>query len=255
MLKSFLDKYKEGAAEAAIVPQELDPRVAAGGEAIKRKGERTMVEAKAEYLSHLPSVLKVIAISGTYSQSFADFSKKLIGITTLNYTGVVDQLTAAINERSSRDSFSNQEYEMLLDELNKLKIELGASVLSTPHFSSDDQASQVPIKTAVKMLIERTFGNDLYALTTRVAASKAAFESKYDGEQFPVIVYNYNSGPTQFLPVPVRAAAIEQIIDENDVKGALHGINSSLKGLLSHLNPKPIKNNKQKPIQNNETQE
>jgi hypothetical protein len=245
MLKEILERYKDAKAQANIVPEEMAPAVSAGGFALKRNGQRLMRESEAEYLDYIPKILKVIALSGDYSKQFSDIATRLSGIITYDFTGLVDELTNAIKSRSHRPNFSNQEYEMLMDELNKLKVELGIQSLANPEFSTNDKAANLPIRESVQLLIDRTFGNDLYALAAIRRISKQAFEKKFAGENFPVIIYNHRNSPTQFLPVPVRAADIDSEVTEKDVAGALHGINSSLKGILNDLKPKQTKKPKE----------
>lgn len=246
MLKQILSELKDALAEASVAPELTDPKVQAGAFAIKRNAERRVEELTKQYKNEVQSTIKIIAIVGKYGEDFANIAESKYKTITHNYLSVLEQLSDAIKNRTPRDTFASQEYWMLLDELNKIKYRYEIEVLPAPQLNTDDHNANTDIRTAVKDLLERTMGNDLYAVTALKQICDKAFNAKSSAEILPVVVYNYQPTESLFLPQPVGTIEINNPVTEESVKEALIEIKEKLSG---NIITKP---KKQKPQITNE---
>jgi len=202
MLKELLDQIKELTAESNIEPEAVAPSVRAGTEAIKRNAIRNLAEKKAEYLQLVPNHFGVIAVTGDSGEEFAREATN-IGYLALNYEEVNKRLAKAINARSAKGEFYSPEYWAMIEELTNIKSDLKAQSLPVPNFKTDEAGRFASIDDAVKTLIERELGTELYALYTRKLAAEKALELKFHGDLIPIIVYNYKEGNGWALPSPI----------------------------------------------------
>jgi hypothetical protein len=237
MLKEILKELRDAESEAAIEPELTNPNVQAGAFAIKRNAERRIAELTEQYKSAVQSSIKVIALTGEYSKSFADIAESKYQTITHNYLGVLNRISDAIKDRTPRDTFAAQEYWMLLDELNKIKYHYGIEVLPAPQLSTDDHNRQQDISGAVKDLIERTMGSDLYAVVAQKELSTKAFNARSAATILPVIIYNYQDTNSSFLPQPVGSIEINEPVTDESVKDALIQIREKLTGETTNKQP------------------
>ena len=232
MLKKILSELKDAQAEASLSPELTDPRVQAGAFAIKRNAENRVAELSKEYKDAVWASIKVIAVSGKHGQEFAQLANQSTKTVIHDYLSPTKNLAAAIKNRTPRDTFSAQEYWMLLDELNKLKNKYEIEVLPAPQINTDDHNRNQDIDGAVTDLIERTMGNDLYAVLARKELSDLVFETKSQSDIIPVIVYNYKPTESMFLPQPVVSITVNDPVTPESVKTALSDIKNTLAGSL-----------------------
>lgn len=238
MLKEILKELKDAESEALIEPELTDPRVQAGAFAIKRNAERRIEELTKQYKDAIQASIKVIALTGEYSKDFANIAENQYQTITHDYLGVLNHISNAIKDRTPRDTFAAQEYWMLLDELNKIKYQYGIEVLPAPQLNTDDHNRQQDISGAVKDLIERTMGSDLYAVVANKELSTKAFNARSSAEILPVVIYNYQPTNSSFLPQPLGSIEINEPVTDESVRDTLLQIKEKLAGNMTKPQPK-----------------
>jgi hypothetical protein len=122
-LRELLTQIQEKRAESRIDVSTLAPGVQAAAEGLRANAETDAVKLEDQYTTLAAKKCAIVAVNGTNAKAFADLAA-VAGWATIDYVALVERLANNVAKRSGRDDFSNQEFWMFVDELNKLKMDI-----------------------------------------------------------------------------------------------------------------------------------
>lgn len=231
-LVNILEQLKDKKAEAAIIPEEADPSVRAGVEAIQRNAVEAVKQLERAYSDEVINHVAVLGVSGPYAAEFASVADKAVKVITVDFQAIVERLTNNLQQRNSGPSFNQHVYFTLMDELNKVKLELGISRMPQIKISNgSDSMFDRPIKEAVAAVLSSNYGNELFEAYTRNLVSRAAYQAEFSGAKLPVVVYNYTGTTnTSLFPSPVMTFDASSQPTQASVKSALSSFKQAVTG-------------------------
>lgn len=230
MLKDILKKLSDKEAEAAINPEDVDPRVRAGVEAIVRNAKVDLVTIQKEYKEAVMDNVVLIAINGDYSKQFAEIAESM-GALTINFNEVNENLVKSLESAQLGDVYTSNMHFALLGELSRIRLKYDIVTLPTPMVNNyNDNVYDQPIDVAVRRLIDKNYGTSLQSAVTRREIGRKALEARFSGKKLPVVIYNLLLRvDTRFLPDPSADISANSIPNETVVKKKL----TEVKNLLS----------------------
>lgn len=231
-IKQLIEDIKGKRAEAAIRPEDADPRVRAGVEAMARNANRDLPALEQRYKDAVMSHAVIIAVSGPGAEEFAKIAKYAFHTAIVDYTSVATRLTQRVIARGARKEFSSQEYFIALDELNHVKVECNIVKLPTPEVNCPTApVYDQPVDVAIRRLIENNYGGQLYSVVSRNDIGVAALASEFVGKMLPVVLYNFKEGLDEsVIPRPLVVIAAPKDVTEAFVKEQLDIVKSKLSG-------------------------
>lgn len=244
-LKELLDTYQEKEAESKILPEDVDPKVRAGVEALVRNATAALPQLADYYRDAVIAYTVVIGITGKTAKEFAQAAESL-GAIALDFNQVVDRIVKNVKGRAVGDIYNSDAHFKVIDELSKLRLEYNMVQLPTPRVNAyNDGIYESPIEVGVPILLSKNYGSALQSAVTRREIGKRALEAKFTGQQLPVVVYNLNEDlDTRFLPAPITSIKSDGVISAAQVKKQL----SQIKKLLNeqtngvHANTNEVEN-------------
>jgi hypothetical protein len=232
-LKELISQIEDKRAEAALSVEDSDPRVRAGVEATIRNAVRALEQLETDYKDAVIPSAVLIAVEGNGSKEFADTARIAFDTPAVDYEGVTNRIIKSVKERSGRSEFNTQEFFMVLDELNKIKLEYGILSLPTPRVNAGvDKVYNFPIEEAIRTLLKVNYDEQLNSVVTRREIGKLALGMKFVGKNLPVVVYNYRGSlDEQYLPRPlVTVTATLADVNKDFVKEVLTQVKNRLTG-------------------------
>ncbi len=224
-LKELLKEISEKEAESRISPEEADPRVRAGVEAMQKNALASLTPLKQEYKNSALSHAVIIAVSGAESKEFAEITSKKTKVLTLDYQLFKNKIVERLQERGAGGLYTQHAHLMLWDEMNKARLEYGFLRLPQPHASYIDGIFDQELSSSVATLFEKNYGSSLYSAVSRVEIGNLALSSQFSGDKFPVVLYNYTgSFDGNFLPAPVKTVEANDKVTERFVKQVLNEV-------------------------------
>jgi hypothetical protein len=233
-LKELVDQYTDKAAEANIIPEETDPRVRAGVEALVRNAKQELPIIQRKYAEAVLGNVVLIAVSGTNSEKFAKEAEKL-GAISVDFLSVYKKISERLSGRAVGPTYTTDVHFKLLDELSKIRLEYDVVRLPNPMINAySDGIYDAPINDALLSLFEKNYGSSLYSAATRRDIGKEAFEKRFTGKLLPVIVYNYTGAiDTQMLPAPAATFAADKSVTSKQVSKLLTQVKNTVNGKTS----------------------
>lgn len=235
-LKERISQIEEKRAEAALSVEDSDPRVRAGVEATIRNAIQTLEQLETDYKDAVIPMAALIAIEGDGSKEFANTARIAFDTPTVDYEGVTNRIIDNVRTRSGRNEFTTQEFFLVLDELNKIKLEYGILSLPVPRVNAgSDRVYNCSIEEAVRNLLKINYDEQLNSVVTRREIGKLALSMKFSGKNLPVVVYNYRGSlDEQYLPRPlVTVSANLAEVNKDYVKEVLTQVKNRLTGSTS----------------------
>jgi hypothetical protein len=232
-LKELISKIEEKRAEAAVSPEDADPRVRAGVESVVRNAKRELETLEAQYKEAVLANVVIIAIEGEGSKEFADTARIAFEVPTVNYRGAIDRVTDSVKARSSRVDFGTQEFFMVLDELNKLKLDYNFLQLPAPKVNpAIDQVYDRPVATAIENIIKTNYDEELSSAVARRDIGTLALKLKFAGKHLPVVLYGYGGSLNEsLLPRPIATVSVKSDeVTKDFVKDVLTQVKTRLGG-------------------------
>jgi hypothetical protein len=233
-LKELVDQYTDKAAEAAVIPEETDPRVRAGVEALVRNAKQELPLIQRKYSEAVMSNIVLIAVSGANSEKFAQEAEKL-GAVSVDFLSVYKKIAERLAQRAVGPTYTTDAHFKLLDELSKIRLEYDVVRLPNPMINAySDGIYDAPINDALLALFEKNYGSSLYSAAARRDIGKEAFEKKFTGKLLPVILYNYNGAiDAQMLPAPAATFVADKAVTSKQVSKLLTQVKNTLNGKTS----------------------
>ena len=227
-LKELLTKVQEKRAESRIDISTLAPGVQSTAEGLRNNAIADTARLEDEYKTLAAKKCAIVAVNGAKAKEFADLAAKT-GWATFDYKALIERLAQSVIKRAGRDDFSSQEFWMLVDELNKLKLEY--KLLSLPMPKIDHSKKTIfglPCREAVLEILVSNYANALFAATCFREIGQAALNGEFVGTTLPVILYNCDGEngevDNSFLPSPVSSVTVESEPDAAFVASILESI-------------------------------
>jgi hypothetical protein len=111
---------------------------------------------------------------------------------------------------------------MVMDELNKIKMNYKQSHLPLFQAQFDGVSSGGGIKEGLLVQITKQYGGKLYSIVTKGDVGVKALEMGFTGKKLPVILYNYIVPlDTKLLPEPVAVFSVDSKPTKKSVKDKL----------------------------------
>jgi hypothetical protein len=224
-LKELLLQIAEKDAETRINPEDADPRVRQGVEAIKRNAEIQVGEIKNQYKDIVIGHAVIIAVQGPGSAKFAELATKKVKVQALDYKLISQQITQNLLARGHTGPYNQNAHMMLWDEMNRARIKYGFIRLPQPQAHYTDGVFDATVDYALDFIFEKNYGSSLYSSVTRREIGELALKNRFDGEKLPVVLYNYTGAfDPMFLPAPVLTVTAEEDVTERFVKSTLNEV-------------------------------
>lgn len=232
-LKAILDELRDARATAKIVLEDVDPRVRAGVEGQVRQSQVRIKQIEDKYRNESVRTMYVVGLTGEHS---ADLATKMGNkVLCLDNRLISNIITDRINARQSAravhaNSFGGQEMNMLLDELNRIRVEYEiAAIPPMDNKGTAQLTSGLSLRDAVDTVLRKSFGSQLHSVALRKAATDAALADMTDVERLVVLVYNYTGTDGFIFPLPSLELDFSSPIGDNTVEDTLKKIKMSLK--------------------------
>jgi hypothetical protein len=231
--KSIIAEIRQKRVEAAIDLGSVDIRLRAGAEGTKRAAELALSALQATYLDGIIGNALIIAVNGPGAAKFAEIAESF-KYTTVNYMKAADDVYANVIKRGGRDIYATNEHWMVMDELNRLKLE--NKIVSLPPIQANfvDIGFEKPLRPSIHFVFSRHYGGQLYSIVSKTQIGKKALSIEFDGNVLPVILYNYLIDlDTKILPEPFVVIKVEENPTEEYVKKTLSDIKKACKAKIN----------------------
>jgi len=231
-IKDLIDQLAEKRAESRISPEESDPRVRAGVEALVRNAKVAVDEIGQQYKDSVMGHVVLVAVSGPSSKEFADMSAAKLNTLAVDFKYIEKVLIENLITRKAGERYGQNEHFLLLDEFNRLRIEYKFVLLPAPKVERyNDGVYEAPLAQAVSTLIKNNYQTSLFSAVTRRLIGQLALEKEFVGKFLPVVLYNYE-GPVdaKMLPAPTLELEVSGKVTEKAVKTAMNEVRAKLVG-------------------------
>jgi hypothetical protein len=234
-LEEILSKISEKEAEAGIHPEEVDPKVRQGVEALVRNAKAELTKINAEYRDEVMNSVVVIGVTGETAKQFAEKAES-VGAIAVDFHLIQDRLVGALENSSVGDVYTSNAHFRLISELSQIRLDYDMVALPTPQINAyNDGIYDSPLKLAVERLLDKCYQSSLQCAVTRREIGKKALALRFTGQKLPVVVYNMDrDADTRFLPMPVVQFSSDKDVTDEGVKKKL----SEIKTLLNSKNKK-----------------
>lgn len=230
-LKEILATLKEKEAEANIQPEDVDPKVRAGVEALVRNAKASLDTIARQYRDAVMANVVIIGVNGKTAQQYAEIAQKL-GSIAIDFNMIKDRLVTNLKKRAVGELFTSDANFKLIDELAKIRLEFDIVQLPTPQINAyNDGIYDAPIDIAISKLLLKNYGTSLESAITRREIGRKALEAKFTGKKLPVVLYNLDKDvDARFIPAPLLTIESNSNVTENGVKKKLSEIRAQLNG-------------------------
>jgi hypothetical protein len=229
-LKSILSNLEEKEAEASLRPEDCDPKVRAGVEALVRNAKVDVETISKKYRDAVLANTVIVATYGESAEEFASMAGEH-GAIPINYNLIQERLVGSLRSKAVGDYYTSTAHFALLDELSKIRLEYEMVQLPTPQANAySDGIYDAPLAEAVDKLLTKNYGSGLESAVTRREIGKKALEARFSGTKLAVILYNVNKDvDTRFLPAPIASFDIKGKVTDNIVKKKLNELRALIK--------------------------
>jgi hypothetical protein len=230
-LKELLKQLKDKQADSKIIPEQSDPRVRAGVEAMVRNAGPAIKDLENRYKEAVMGHVVVIGATGAGAKVFADMAvkQKCLGV---DYTMIKTRFAKRLSERQRDAKFNQHSFFLLLDEIAKARIDYNMVRLPNP-VNKGNAAGIIdqPLGEAVDRIIVKNYGQGLYSAISRREIGNAALAQEFSGKSLPVVLYNYaGSVDPSFLPNPVTTVDVPADVTEAFVRQVFSKVRSLVVG-------------------------
>jgi len=231
-IKNLLDQLRDKRAEASILPEEAEPRVRAGVEAIVRNAKQAVESLSDEYKNAVMAHVVLIAVRGPNSKEFADLAEAKMKTLAVDFTAIQTKLISNLVTRNASKTYGQNEHFLVLDEFNRLRIEQKFLSLPAPKIERyNDGIYEAPLELAIPMLIKKNYEGSLFSAMTRRTIGALALEKEFVGKFLPVVIYNYEPPVDQtFLPLPTVEVDADGKVTEKSVRSAMNDVRAKMVG-------------------------
>ena len=228
-LADIISQISEKEAEAAVHPEEVNPNVRQGVEAMVRNAKAELERINTEYRDEVMNSVVTIGVTGDSAKEFAEQAESL-GAIAIDFNLIKGRLVAALENSGQGDLYNSNMHFRLISELSQIRLDYNMVSLPTPIINGyNDGVYDSPIATAIDRLLDKCYGSALQSAVTRREIGKKALAIRFTGQKLPVIVYNMDrDADTQFLPRPTAKFESNGEVTETGVKKKLTEVKSLL---------------------------
>ena len=227
--KELLEQIKEKRAEAKIPLSDIDPKLRPGAEGRIRNAAFDVRDLERKYKENIIQNSVIIAVKGSHSKEFADISQSLNAI-PVDYMLVVKRIYENVRKRGGRDFYGQNEHWMVMDELNRLKVDYGIPYLKPLTVAYNVVGFEQPLLKTLVKLIESQYGGSLYSMISKKEIGNQALEKEFSGNLLPIVLYNYTvDADPMNLPPPTKVLEVNDTMTQEEVKKELLKVRNSLK--------------------------
>jgi hypothetical protein len=225
--KQLMEQIKDLQATVKIDIMSVNPAVRPGVEGRIRSATQTLPSIIEEYKKVVLESAVPILVSGKHSEDFAKVAELKFNTVSIDYNAVNERIIDDIKSRSQRNVFSNQEYLLMLNQLNLIGGEIGARMMSKPDNNQDVIGKT--IEDAVNALLDNYYGDELRSTYAAQLASKLALKAEFSGLKLPVVLFNSTGKVSAPFGKPVATLEINEIPSEDEMLETFSKIKNKLK--------------------------
>lgn len=232
--KTLIDEINQKRLEASIDLESVDIRLRLGAEGRKRSAAAELSALEARYMDGILENVLIIAVNGPGAAQFAEIAEKKFRFTTINYMLAADETYQNVLSRGGKDTYSSNEHWMVMDELNRIKI--NNRIVSLPPLQANfaDIGFEKPLRSSIHHMFVKHYGSTLYSIVSKREIGKKALSIGFSRNFLPVILYNYTIELDKtILLEPFCVLKIENNPTEDYVKSSLLDIQKACKAKLT----------------------
>lgn len=227
--KVLIEEIRKAKEDASVDLSSLDFRLKSGAEGNKRAAQLALSSLEARYMEGVSDNTLIIAIKGPGAVRFAEIAEGF-KYTTVNYMQAADDVYNNVRKRGGRDIYSTAEHWMIMDELNRIKLD--NKIVSLPPIQANfaDIGFEKPLRPSIHYVFVRHYGGQLYSIVSKTQIGRKALSIEFEGKTLPVVLYNYLVDlDTVILPEPFIVIKVEDNPTEEYVKKTLSDIKKAYK--------------------------
>ena len=228
-LKELYSKFKTLNELSQLDPSLIESRIRAGMEGKIRNARSELVGIEDTYKAKVADDCAIIAVKGKYGKEFAEISSELKTL-PVDFLSVIDTISDSILSRGGKDQYTGKEHLMVMDELNKIKMNHKLSHLPLFQAKFDGVNSGAGVKEGLLIQLTKQYGGQLYSIVTRGEIGRSALDMGFTGKSLPVILYNYIVPlDSKLLPEPKDVISVDSKPTKKSVKETLMEIKQKAK--------------------------
>jgi hypothetical protein len=225
--KELMEQIKDLRATTSVNLMDVNPAVRPGVEGQIRSATQRLPSVEKEYKAAVLVSAVPILVTGKHSVDFANVATAKFNTVSIDYNAVNNRIIDDIKSRSQRSEFTNQEYLLLLNQLNLIGGEIGAQMLSKPDNNQDVNGKTV--EQAVNTLLNNFYGDELRSVYCAHLAGIAALQAEFAGSKLPVVLFNSTGRVSAPFGKPVATLEINEIPSEDEMLDTFSKIKTKLK--------------------------
>jgi len=210
-IKELLDHYEDLIALSKTNLNSIPLSFRAGREGQVRAAAAEAPNVAKAYRDKVTNSAVIIAVSGEYSQKFAEVAQDSLDMIALNYLKAADQTAERVIGRGYPDQYTSNTHHMALDEIIKLKNECG--IFSLPIVQQVETSGFLTLKDGLRQSLKKSFQGQFYTLVSKNDIGLIALQNGFVGGKIPVVLFNYDKETPidkTFLPVPLVTLEINE---------------------------------------------
>lgn len=230
-IKQLLKELAEREAESKIVPEEAEPTIRAGVEAIVRNAKQEIERLSLLYMEEVMQHVVVLSVVGEHAREFAQLAQNKMNVATVSARMATEYLIENVKRRSGANVYVQHAHFVFLDELNNLRRHyqiLQLPPLNTPSYQ--DGIYEKPLEEAIDKLVWSNYGSMLDSAIVRREIGKMALAARFSGKYLPVVLYNRvnTSLDPRYVPQPTLTMEVTESVNDKMVKKALEELKSKV---------------------------
>ena len=188
-LKDILDKLTEKQAESRVDPLDCDRRVRSFVEGQVRSANEEIPKLELEYKEAAVKHAVIIAVHGSGAEKFGQVSRDTLHTLSIDFYAVAQEIADSVLNRGGSREYNTQEHWLLLNELLNIKSEYGIIQMQPPVIDyQKDGVLLSPTYDAIKLILDKNYGNSLYSAISRVKIGRLALESDGNSGNRPLAI-------------------------------------------------------------------
>lgn len=217
-LKDLYDQLTTKREMATLDPNLVDARIRPGIEGKIRAAQSEVPELERQYKNKVANDSVIIAVKGKYCKEFASIAQTEFKTLSVDYLECIDDISESILKRGGEDRYTSKEHLMTMDELNKIKMKYGISILPVFQANYEGVGPNDNIRQALLVQFTKQYGGDLFSAVTRGKIGDGAIQMGFKGNKLPVVLFNYTVDLTEgVLSKPVDVITINEMPTKQSV--------------------------------------
>lgn len=191
MLQELIGKIRDLRATMKIDVQAADIKVRSGVEAQVRNATAELPKVEEEYRKTVLNNILLIGVVGDQCQEFANISKYVFKTLAIDANVFTNRFHDALRARGARNEFNNSEMFMMLEELNKFKMEHRILDIPRPDFTRlNTNLMNSPTLETIDKIFVANYGYQLHTIALSREIANQALKAEFTGKLLPVIIFS-----------------------------------------------------------------